>query len=219
MYPTDPPDPLGHRDSIPHASFRDVYPAGRDRPAVRAELGIALDAFVFLCFGHIRDYKDIDVLVEAFSSVTADRAVLIVAGLPLSDTAADTLCTAAAADVRIKPLLGYVPNERVAELFSASDVAVISRGDGGTSGVLVLALALGVPVITAAQPAYEELTADGLAGWYFHPGDTHSLAAAFETAAGNRESVRAKASVAAQRGALMDWEEMAELTASVLRGS
>ena len=141
---------------IPHASFANVYPAGRDRAVVRAELGIPLDAFVFLCFGHVREYKEIDVLLEAFQSVTADRAFLVVAGLAISEKATGALRAAADRDQRIRIKLGFVPDERVAELFAASDVAIVSRGDGGTSGVLVLALSLGLPVIAAARACLRE---------------------------------------------------------------
>ena len=52
---------------------------------------------------------------------------------------------AAAADERIKPLLEFIPDERVSELFAASDAAVCPRQDGGTSGALILALSMGVP--------------------------------------------------------------------------
>jgi beta-1,4-mannosyltransferase len=203
---------------IPHASFTGVYPPGRDRATVRAELDIPLDAFVFLCFGHVRDYKDIDVLLEAFRLLSADRAVLLVAGLPLSQEATDALRKAADADPRMRLRLGFIPNERVAELFSASDIAVVSRGDGGTSGVLVLALSLGLPVIAAARSAYEDLTGRGEAGWHFRPGDPVSLAAALEDSLGDPEAVRSKAKAARDRGAAVRWEETAALTASVLRG-
>jgi glycosyltransferase involved in cell wall biosynthesis len=204
---------------IPHASFRGVYPPGRDRRTVRAELDVPPDAFVFLCFGHLRDYKDIDVLLEAFRAVKTERVFLVVAGLPMSQEAADTLRDAAETDARMRVLLGFVPNERVAELFEASDVAVVSRGDGGTSGVLVLALSLGVPVVAAACSAYESLTGHGQAGWHFRPGDPASLASALDEAAGDPEGVRLRAQVAADRGAAVRWEEAASLTAPVLRGA
>jgi glycosyltransferase involved in cell wall biosynthesis len=203
---------------VPHATYAGFYPHGRDRDAVRAELGIAPDAFVVLCFGHVREYKDINVLLEAFHDLRDDRALLVVAGLPLSETAAATLRAAAAADPRIKLRLEFVPDDQVEELFRASDVAVVSRGDGGTSGVLVLALSLGVPVVAAAQPAYEALTGHGEAGWHFEPGDPASLAAVLSGAAADREGRRARAARAAERGAATTWAETAAVTARVLRG-
>lgn len=203
---------------IPHATFTGVYPSGRDRAEVLEELAVPSDAFVFLCFGHLRGYKDIDVLMDALGSVADDRIALIVAGLPLSEAAAEALRKAAANDSRIRLMLGYVPDERVAELFGACDAAVVSRGDGGTSGVVVLALSLGVPVVAAARPAYEELTGHGEAGWHFRPGDVGSLAETLARVAADRIAVRTKADAAAACRDARRWEEAAALTASALRG-
>jgi glycosyltransferase involved in cell wall biosynthesis len=204
---------------IPHASYVGVYPPGRGRSAVRAELDVSMDAILFLCFGHIRDYKDTDVLLDAFREVNADRVNLLVAGLPLSEDAAEILRTAALEDPRIRLRLGYVPEEQVAELFDASEVSVVSRGDGGTSGALMLSLSLGVPVIAAARPAYEELTGGGEAGWHFRPRDPMALAAALDAAARDPDAIRTKARIAAERGAAIRWEHTAALTANVLRGA
>jgi glycosyltransferase involved in cell wall biosynthesis len=204
---------------IPHATFAGVYVPGRDRSLVRSELGVSQSAFVFLCFGHVRDYKDLDVLVRAFGAVTVDNVALVVSGLPLSEQAAGTLRKAARDDPRIKVALAYVPDEQVAELFAASDVAVVSRGDGGTSGVLVLALSLGVPVIAADRPAYQNLTAQGEAGWHFEPGSAVSLTGVLESAARSPAAVNAKAGAAAKLGAAMRWSEAAARVAAVLRGA
>ena len=203
---------------IPHASFDGVYPAGNERSVVRSELDVSDGAFVFLCFGHVRDYKDLDVLLSAFRAANVRDAALVVAGLPMSAAAAEMLRAAAEVDARVSLLLSYVPDERVAELFGASDVAVVSRGDGGTSGVLVLALSLGVPVIAAACPAYEELTGMGRAGWHFTPGDAASLAATMEIVARDPNAIREKAAAARALGGLTQWGDVASRTAVVLRG-
>lgn len=204
---------------IPHATFAGVYAAGRNRRSVRMELEVAETDLLLLCFGHIREYKDIDVLVAAFERVRSSRAKLVIAGLPLSEEAADILRTAASHDGRITLQLGYVPDERVAELFAASDVAVVSRGDGGTSGVLVLALSLGVPVVAAACDAYEELTRRGDAGWHFRPGDPGSLADLLQRLAEAPEEVTAKRLRAASSGVSTQWDDVARLTDAVYRDS
>lgn len=202
---------------IPHGSYVGVYPPGRGRGAVRRELGIAADAFVFLCFGHLRGYKSLSILLEAFRVLSVEGAVLVIAGLPLDELAAGLVRRAAAESARVKALLEFVPDARVAELFGASDVAVLPRGDGGTSGALVLALSLGVPVIAAEQPAYLELTGDGLAGWHFRPGDAESLRAVLEAAAADRGALEAKARVAQANARALRWEGAAARTAELMR--
>ena len=53
---------------VPHGSYIGAYPEGRPRSEVRSELGLPQDSFVFLCFGELRAYKDVELLLAAFSS-------------------------------------------------------------------------------------------------------------------------------------------------------
>ena len=54
---------------IPHGSYVGVYPPGRPRAEVRRSLGLDDQTRVFLSFGHLRGYKDLDVLFDAFAQV------------------------------------------------------------------------------------------------------------------------------------------------------
>jgi beta-1,4-mannosyltransferase len=203
---------------VPHGSYIGVYPEGRERSQVRADLDIPDDAVVFLCFGDVRAYKEIGILLSAFRLADAPDAVLLVAGAVGNGDAASSVEAAIAADHRIRPPLGFVPDGQVAELFAASDVAVLSRGDGGTSGALVLALSMGVPVVSAATETYGELSGDETTGWTFVPGDPRSLRDAIERAArSSREEREAMGEAALRRAELLRWPEIAERTASLLR--
>jgi beta-1,4-mannosyltransferase len=203
---------------VPHGSYIGVYPEGRARVQVREELDVPDDAVVFLCFGDLRAYKDVETLLRAFRSAHAPRAVLLVAGAIGDSDVAASVDAAIAADHRISPLLGFVTNERVAELFAAADVAVLPRGDGGTSGALVLALSLGVPVVSAGTETYRELTGDDVSGWTFTPGDANSLCDAIEQAARSSPAEReAMGGAARRRAELLRWPEIGERTASLLR--
>jgi glycosyltransferase involved in cell wall biosynthesis len=117
-------------------------------------------------------------------------------------------------------MIGFVPDDQVAELFAASDVAVLSRGDGGTSGALVLALSLGVPVVAAATETYAQLSGDEVTGWTFDPGDPRSLREALEHAACSEGAQRAAMGAAARRQAeLLSWPAIGERTAVLLKAS
>ena len=201
---------------VPHGSYVGVYPAGDGRAAARAELGIG-EQRVALVFGELRGYKDVDVLLDAFARVAGPSA-LVVAGYPKDEGVAAALDDAAERDTRIRFRPGFVRNERVADLFAASDVAVVSRGDGGTSGSLVLALSLGVPVVAADRPTYRELLANGEAGWLFSPGSAVSLAESLEAAFGaSEEELRLRAERARGQAASLDWDESARRLAALLR--
>jgi glycosyltransferase involved in cell wall biosynthesis len=213
------PGARGKVERVPHLTFAGAYPEGRGRAAARAELGIEPDAFVLLCFGHLREYKDVDVLVEAFRTLPHRHAVLVVAGPPVSDRVVSELEAAVAADPRIRLVPEFVEAQRVVELHAASDVAVVSRGDGGTSGALVLALSLGLPVVAAARPAYEELTREGAVGWHFRPRDASSLAAVLAAAIDDpAETAEKRARVARGSELAAGWQEVAARTAPLLHG-
>lgn len=203
---------------IPHGSYVGVYPAGRTREAVRTELGIDGSAFVFLSFGNIRAYKELELVVEAFGDCVAAHAVLVVAGTAMDEPASRAILASAKRDRRIKPRLGFIPAECVAELFHASDAAVIGRGDGGTSGSLILAMSLGLPTVASDTPAYRALLGASAAGWLYEPGDRASLAAAL-TLAVRDPAATAKGAAALSRATELDWSLIARRTAEVLRSA
>jgi glycosyltransferase involved in cell wall biosynthesis len=201
---------------VPHGSYVGVYPPGRSREDVRAELGLEPTTVVFLAFGHVRGYKDLDILLDGFAEAEIDDAALVVAGLPLDGPSAALVADRAAADSRIVPLLQFVPDERVAELFGAADAAVISRGDGGTSGALILALSLRTPVVVADSPSYSALVEHGRAGWLFAGGDPSALARALESAARDPAGRRTRAGGARAAADALSWAEAARLTSALI---
>jgi glycosyltransferase involved in cell wall biosynthesis len=186
---------------------------------VRERLGLDDDERVFLTFGTLRAYKQLDLLLEAFRASSLPRAALVVAGEASDPAEGERVLAAAGADPRVRPLLGRVDDEGVAELHAASDVAVLPRSDGGTSGALVLALSLGVPVIAARTQVVEEQTSGGRAGWLFEPGDAGSLRDALEdAAAADAATLAAKGAIGLESARRLSWPAIGERTAELLRG-
>jgi glycosyltransferase involved in cell wall biosynthesis len=209
----------GARDVVVvrHPSYSGAYPAGRDRAAVRAELGIPDSSFVFLLFGHVTEYKRVQDYVAAFRGAALDDAAILVAGLVQHEPSAAAVRAAAAEDPRVKHALEFIPDERVAELFAASDAAIAPRQDGGTSGALVLALSLGVPVVAARVDTYADVTGGETAAWLFEPGDPGAVVAALERAAGDRDAARRKGEAGRALVTERTWDGMAEDVAALLR--
>lgn len=202
---------------IPHGSYVGAYPPGPGRAESRKRLGLEEDDVVFLLFGHLRAYKDVDLVLAAWEQAKLPpTARLLIVGMTDDGAPLDAIRRAGASDARVVPLLGFVPDERVAEFYDAADAALVARRDGGTSGALVLALSLGVPAIVSGQPAYLELTEPDTAGWAFAPGDASSLAATLEHVASAPGEVEARAEGARAAAARLDWEPIADATARIL---
>lgn len=202
--------------TMPHGSYVGVYPVRRSRAEVREELRLGPQSFVFLAFGHIRAYKDIGLLLDAFSALENDDVALVVAGLVVDAETGERLARAAADDSRIRTVLGFIADEQVGDLYEAADAAVLPRGDGGTSGALVLALSQAVPVVAARTPTYVDLAEEDGAAWWFEPGQAVDLRRALESAAGDREAASRMRTNAAAAAARLRWDDAAAAIAPLL---
>lgn len=201
---------------VAHAAYVDAYPPGRSRHDVRAELGIPEGAFVFLAFGHVRQYKRLDLVLSAFRSAPELSAYLVVAGLPIDADAAGSVRAAAATDPRIVPILEFIPDDRVAELFNASDACVMTRVDEGTSGALILSLSLGLPAVVPAAPPWDDVVGD--AGWFYEAGAEAALGQTLSEAASAPAAVLvAKRRAALERAAALSPAAVADETSRYVR--
>ena len=156
-------------------------------------------------------------MLEAFAALERPDVALVVAGRPWEQWLRAGIEAAAGRDRRIVTLLRFLPEERVAELYGACDAAVVARRDGWTSGWVVLALSLGVPVVAARLPAYEELLGGDSVGWLFTPGDAGSLSVTLAEAARDPDSATRKAAAALRQAGQLSWTETAARTAALLR--
>jgi glycosyltransferase involved in cell wall biosynthesis len=180
---------------------------------------VAEASMVFLCFGGLRAYKNIDLLLDAFAELATGDVALIIAGLAHDAKIAQRVRKAAAMDPRIKARLELIPASDVPDLFAAADVAVLPRSDGGTSGSLVLALDMGVPVIAAKRPANEAIMLAESAGWLFLPGDVVSLQHSLAAAATDRKALQEKRAGALHARSMLGWDRHERLrTALAIRG-
>jgi beta-1,4-mannosyltransferase len=143
----------------------------------------------------------------------------VVAGLVMDEAAGAAVRAAAADDPRVKALLDFIPDERVAELHHAADAAIAPRQDGGTSGVLILAFSLGLPVVAARVPTYEEITDGETAAWLFEPNDAASLGATLARAAADPKGARERAAAGRRIVAPLSWEATGARTAALLQSA
>jgi glycosyltransferase involved in cell wall biosynthesis len=200
-----------------HPSFLGVYPAGDGRRLSRRRLRVGEDQIALLYFGSVRSDKRLGLLLEAFASVADPGLVLIIAGGVRDPTCAATCEVAAARDPRIRLALNEVPHASVSDVFAAADAFVSARADGWTSGSLILALSMGLPVIVADCPANHGLIGGDAAGWTFRPEEAASLAAALAAATRNRDQLEVKAAAALQRAhRLPRWPDLALQTANAI---
>jgi glycosyltransferase involved in cell wall biosynthesis len=151
-----------------------VIPHGILRPEGDAPLPAELARFegtVVLCFGLLRPYKGIDVLLDAWRELGAfPSAELWIVGAPRMDTR--PLRAVAAPGVRF--VERFVTEGEAAALFRRADLAVLPYREIDQSGVLFTALAFGVPLILTDVGGFSDIARAGAAA-LVAPGDAHAL--------------------------------------------
>lgn len=164
----------GKMTPIPHGTFSPLYqdvetqsdtlPDGGD--GTLAELR-EYDR-VFLYFGMIRPYKNVDGLAEAFRDLSSDGDALLIAGKPMYEDITDRVDEIAADAGNIYTDYRFVPPEDVARYFQMADVAVYPYHNVHNSGAVLLAHTFGVAylapdsgAVPSVTPTEDQLFADG----------------------------------------------------------
>lgn len=206
---------------IPHGEYgffaRDAAPVEPD--AARRRLGLDGRDEVALFFGYIREYKGLDVLLDAWPAVAKARpaARLVIAGDPVRlDPARRDALLAAATRVGAIHRFGYVPFSEVSTYIAAADVLVLPYRHVSQSGVLFLALAEDLPVVATRVGALPEVLRDGESGLLVPPESPAALAEALIRVLGDGDLRRRLAAGGRAVAARHDWPAIAERTESAL---
>jgi len=118
-----------------------------EREEAAATLGVDPAKKTLLFFGLIREYKGLDILLEAFRSLPEDYQ-LIVAGEPYGsfDKYQKIIDTLPGKD-RVHVFPDYIRDSQVKQFFCAADVAVLPYRSATQSGISSIAYHFDVPMI------------------------------------------------------------------------
>jgi beta-1,4-mannosyltransferase len=197
-----------------HGGYEDHYESdGVDRSAVRRHLRLPEEAHVVLAFGQVRAYKQIPELITAFRTLPDGDLRLVVAGRPDSESLETRVRDAAAGDDRVMLIMAHVPDRDVSELHAVADVAVLGYREVFSSGALMLALSLGVPVVAPRGGAASELGGPPAIELYAGPELASAIA---RTRGSNSDTARRAARDTAQR---FPWSATARTVMECYRGT
>jgi beta-1,4-mannosyltransferase len=168
---------------VPHPNYIGVYADYVDRDEARHQLGLWPDELVYAFVGQIRPYKGLVELVDAFDAITASdpHRRLLVAGLPGKGPAVDAFLERCLLQPFISLHPRRIPTDEMQMFLRSADVAVLPYVRALSSGVLMLALSFGLPVVVPRMGGITELVTDEFART-FSPGDPDSLIAAIRAA-------------------------------------
>lgn len=156
--------------TIRHGAFDYLTRQPDERP-LPAELA-AVEASVVLCFGVLRPYKGVDVLVEAFEGL--EDTELWVVGRPWIDV--DPLKRAARrTGATVRFVERFVPDAELPAFFRRADLVVLPYRRIDQSGVLYTALAFGKPLVLSDVGGFSEIGRDHGAARLVPPGNAPAL--------------------------------------------
>lgn len=125
-----------------------------------------------LCFGILREYKNIHEPIEALKSLPLANVMLKIAGAAPDSSYFSSLESSAAGDPRIELSAGRVSDAELVAIILASDVVVVPYADVFNSGVVLLALTLGRPVAMKSNQITEDLKSEYGHEWIITYRDT-----------------------------------------------
>ncbi|HFE52933.1 MAG TPA: glycosyltransferase [Bacteroidetes bacterium] len=163
---------------VPHPAYEPV--GSVPKREARRRLGLDPEAPVLLFFGYVRPYKGLKILLQALREARREVPVqLVVAGEfyePLSTYEQQVRELGLEGAVQFHNR--YVPNEEVPVFFAAADAVVLPYLTATQSGIVPMAYAYGVPVITTSVGGLPEVVEEGRTGLLVPPGDAGALAQA-----------------------------------------
>lgn len=133
------------------------------------------DAITFLNFGNIREYKRLDVLINAaqtaYEKSSKEFRVIIAGKCDDWSKYEKIIKYPQLFDIR----LGRVENEDIPDLFNECDYFVAPYQDIAQSGSSIVAVNYNKPIIASKLPAFEEYIEDGKTGYLMKPANVESL--------------------------------------------
>jgi glycosyltransferase involved in cell wall biosynthesis len=155
----------------PHPLYDNFGPA-KPKEVALAALGLAPEWHYVLFFGFIRAYKGLDVLLEAMADprVAALPVKLLIAGEFYEDAAPyEALIQKHHLESRLVRATDFIPNEQVANYFSAADMVIQPYKNATQSGVSQVAYHFGRPMLVTDVGGLAELIPNGVVGYVVPP--------------------------------------------------
>jgi len=174
----------------PHPLFDNF---GKPVPKEQAKQLLGLDAGTnyMLFFGFIRDYKGLDLLLEAFADERLQKLKLklIIAGEFYSDKKKyDDLIDNYNLKDRLVLKTDFIPDSEVFKYFCAADIVVQPYKHATQSGVTQIAYQFNKPMIVTNVGGLAEIVPDGKAGYVVEPSPTAIANAIFDFYSANKEN-------------------------------
>jgi len=207
---------------VPHGSYLGLIPAAMEKYRARESLGLPQDEYIILFFGQIKAVKGLDLLIEAFARARAQTKPmrLVIAGKVWKDNFAhyqDLIEHYSIGDA-ISLHIRYIPDDEIAAYYGAADIVVLPYRKIYQSGVLLMAMSYGIPILASDLQGMSEVVSDGENGFLFRSGDVAHLAERLIAVLEDEESrIRVVLQAHADMESQFSWDTIGGQLASIYR--
>jgi glycosyltransferase involved in cell wall biosynthesis len=193
-----------------HPTYTDLSRTRYTKEQARDKLGLTGNVLLF--FGFVRQYKGLDVLLDALPIVLKEKDItLVIAGEFWSDKQSylDKIDhSGTSANVRIVD--EYIPNEEIGIYFAASDLVVQPYISASGSGICQIAYGFDRPVIATNVGSLPEVVRDGVNGRLVQPNNPRNLSLAILESL-EPPAIKLLTENARKTKEAFSWERMAEI--------
>lgn len=207
---------------VPHGNF-DHYVLKQlmSKAEARAGLNLSETDHVALFFGFIREYKGLDLLLDAFEicAKKSGSAKLVIAGAPQTPELGNHYrrrIEQISANASIIFHADFIPSEKVADYFVACDVALLPYTEIDHSGIVHLAYSFGRPLIATNVGDFSEIIENGKSGYLLKENNAECLSETILEAFSNNVKLEAMGNYARNLSETKySWLEIAKKTSEI----
>lgn len=112
---------------------------------------------IFIAPGRIRAYKQIPLLLKAFTALANSKTALIIAGNPDDMNSVKLIKKAAEKHINIHGIFEFLSEDKLNELISFSDIVILHYSRIWSSGMFIKAIGLKKPIISPIPEMFDNI--------------------------------------------------------------
>jgi glycosyltransferase involved in cell wall biosynthesis len=170
-------------------------------------LNIESNKKTLLFFGIIREYKGLDILIDAFSSLDTSYQLIIV-GEVYGDAAVYHEKISNSSNPNIHFFNEYIPDDKVHLYFSVADLCILPYRSATQSGITATSFFYEVPIIATNVGGLKETVIPNEMGLIIPPEDTEALKSAILNYFENQLDTKFKQNIS-KRKQINSWDQYA----------
>jgi glycosyltransferase involved in cell wall biosynthesis len=202
---------------IPRAQTRVIYCGIDSRFYTPArEAGARSPTPVIAYVGRLRQYKGVELLLQAVARMRTPRVQLQIAGTGEDRPRLEALARSLDLGERVR-FLGFVSEEAKRSLLRSAWIVSLTSPKEGWGITNLEAAACGTPVVASDSPGLRESVVDGQTGFLVPHGDVDALAAAYDRIAGDPALMARLGKAGRTFAESFTWESAADHTEAHLR--